>query len=128
MKPALALAISAAVLGLSIAAPVLAENQECASLSDAGLLARALAEEKVEKRRAHAILRRIYEIPDDRSRRLARLVVESAYRDSSPASEFALKLEAVCKVSQGDVASMLDGVVDTTPRAAPRSAPRSRMM
>ena len=82
-------------------------GQDCTSLGEVALVARALAEEKVDKPRAHSILRRIYEIPDEQARRLARVVVESAYKDSSPAGEFALKFETVCRVNQGDVASLL---------------------
>jgi hypothetical protein len=112
--------ISFAAVALALAAQAgSATEQNCTGVSDIALLARALAEEKVDKPRAHSILRRMYEIPDEPARRLASLVVESAYRDTSSASEFALKLEAVCRVNQGDLASLLN--------AAPRPG-RSKVM
>ena len=82
-------------------------GQDCANLAEVALLARALAEEKIEKPRAQSILARIYDIPDEQARSLARLVLESAYRDSSPADEFASKFEVVCRASRGDVESLL---------------------
>jgi hypothetical protein len=96
-------------------------GQDCASLGEVALLARALAEEKVDKPRAHSILRRMYEIPDAEARQLARLVVESAYRDSSPAGEFALKFEAVCTVNGGDITSLLN-------RGGSKAAARAKVM
>jgi hypothetical protein len=109
MKRHIVYALAGASLALGPLASSAQEGpeQDCASLGEVALVARALAEEKVDKPRAHSILRRIYEIPDEQARRLARVVVESAYKDTSSAGEFALKFEAVCRTNQGDVASLL---------------------
>ncbi len=90
-------------------------RQDCSSLAEVALLARALAEEKIDKPRAGSILARMYEIPDERARRLARLVLESAYRDDSPADQFASKLEVMCRVTRGNMDSLLKA-----PPAGPR--------
>ena len=93
------LCLAAALLmaaGAQVGATASPRSQTCANLSEVALVAKAMAEENVDKERALAILRRIYSIPDEHSRSFARLVVDSAYTDSSPANEFARKFEVVC--------------------------------
>jgi hypothetical protein len=99
--------LSFAVRAAVEVAPDPDQRQGCASLGEVALLARALAEEQIDKPRAQSILARVYDIPDEYARKLARLVLESAYSDSSPAGEFATKLEMVCLVSRGDIESLL---------------------
>jgi hypothetical protein len=77
-------------------------GQKCANLSEVALLARALAEEKVDKSQAHAIVRRMYSVGDAQSRSFARLVIESAYSATASAGEFAQKFEVVCIASSGE--------------------------
>src|SRR6185436_16199903 len=61
--------LAAAILfaGVAQGAPAATSGQKCANLTEVALLARALAEAKVEKPRAHAVLRRMYTIPDEQS-------------------------------------------------------------
>jgi hypothetical protein len=76
--------------------------QKCANLTEVATLARALAEENVDKQRALSILRRIYSIPDESSKGFARLVIESAYSDTAAPGEFAQKFEVICIASTGE--------------------------
>jgi hypothetical protein len=96
---AAALLIAAGAQVSAVAAP---RNQNCANLSEVALLAKAMAEENVDKNRALAILRRIYSIPDHHARSFARLVIDSAYTDNSSAGEFAQRFEVVCLSPSGE--------------------------
>ena len=101
--------LAAAILfaGAAQGAPAATSGQKCANLTEVALLARALAEAKVEKPRAHAVLRRMYSIPDEQAQSFARLVLDSAYTDTAPAGEFAQKFEVVCIASgEGAAASV----------------------
>jgi hypothetical protein len=79
---------------------------DCSAFSEVALLARALAEERIDKPRAQAILKRVYNLPDEPARKLARQVLESAYRDSSTPADFAVNFETVCIVKRGETSSL----------------------
>lgn len=88
-------------------APTVQDEQECAELADMALVARALAEEKIEQPRARSVLSRIYVMPDERAQLLARLLIDSAYRDSLPPGQFATRFQVACVVNRGNVDSLL---------------------
>lgn len=108
MKRAVGVAIA---VGLLFGAPgawsaTRDSGPDCSAFSEVALLARALAEEKIDKLRAQAILKRVYNLPDEPARKLARQVLESAYRNTSTPAEFAVDFETVCIVKRGDTGSL----------------------
>lgn len=72
-----------------------ADEQQCANLSRYALVARSLAEAKVDKGAARGVLGRMYKT-DERGSQLASLVLDHAYRETSYAGVFATQFEAAC--------------------------------
>jgi len=89
------------------AAPRAENEQECTVAADMAVVARALAEEKLEVPKAELIMRRIYTISPLRGEELLQTILEAAYRKVEPAGEFASKLFAACMVTGGDMDAIL---------------------
>ena len=89
------------------AAPRAENEQECTVAADMAVVARALAEEKLEVPKAELIMRRIYNISPLRGEELLQTILEAAYRKVEPAGEFASKLFAACMVTGGDMDAIL---------------------
>lgn len=108
------LAIAIAVLlvfawtSAALAAPRAQNEQECTIAADMAVVARALAEEGVDPRKAETIMRRIYDVPPaTRGEELLQTILDAAYREREPAGTFASKLYTVCMVTGGN----MDGVL-----------------
>ena len=81
------------------------------------LVARSLAQERIEHPKAGAIMARIYDVSDSaRGKELMRHILASAYapargpagaRGELPATEFAQELFAVCMKTGGDMSPIL---------------------
>jgi hypothetical protein len=92
---------------VAFAAPRAENEQECTVAADMAVVARALAEEKLEAPKAELIMRRIYNISALRGEELLQTILEAAYREREPAGAFASKLFTVCMVTGGN----MDGVL-----------------
>lgn len=103
---ALVLAWTSAALG----APRAQNALECTIAADMAVVARSLAEESVEPRRAELIMRRIYEVSrSPHGEELMQTILEAAYRERAAAGTFASKLFTACMVTGGN----MDGVLGT---------------
>lgn len=71
------------------------DERQCSNLSRYALVARSLAEAKVDKNAAREVLGRMYKT-DARGSELASLVLDHAYREKSYAGVFATQFEAAC--------------------------------
>ena len=76
-------------------APAGPSGQQCANLSRYALVARSLAEARVEKPTARQVLQRMYRT-DGRGSLLAAIVLDHAYRETSYAGVFATQFEEAC--------------------------------
>lgn len=72
-----------------------ADDQQCSNLSRYALVARSLAEAKVDKQAARGVLERMYKT-DARGSQLASLVLDYAYSETSYAGVFATQFETAC--------------------------------
>ncbi len=91
-----------------LAAPRAENAQECTIAADMAVVARALAEERVEQPTAEQIMRRIYNVsPSPRGQELMRTILDTAYRDKQSASAFANKLYLTCMVTGGNMDEVL---------------------
>lgn len=98
----------AAWSSIALAAPRAENAQECTIAADMAVVARALAEERVEQPMAEQIMRRIYNVsPSPRGQELMRTILETAYRDKQSASAFANKLYLACMVTGGNMDEVL---------------------
>lgn len=89
---------------VALAAPRAQNAQECTIAADMAVVARALAEENVESRKAEMIMRRIYEVsPSTRGEELMQAILEAAYRERESAGKFATRLFSLCMVSGGNM-------------------------
>jgi hypothetical protein len=91
----------------AFAAPRAENEQECTVAADMAVVARALAEEKLEAPKAKLIMRRIYDVSPQRGEELLQTILEAAYREREPAGEFATKLFTACMVSGGNMDTVL---------------------
>jgi hypothetical protein len=91
----------------AFAAPHAENEQECTVAADMAVVARALAEEKLEAPKAELVMRRIYEVSPLRGEELLRTILEAAYREREPAGEFASKLFAACMGTGGNMDAIL---------------------
>ena len=94
--------LAAAVVFLGIitmydakASPPAPDRQQCSNLSRYALVARSLAEARVDKEAARDVLQRMYKT-DERGSLLASLVLDHAYREKSYAGVFATQFETAC--------------------------------
>ena len=92
---------------VAFAAPRAENEQECTVAADMAVVARALAEEKLEAPKAELIMRRIYNLSPSRGEELLQTIIEAAYRKVEPAGEFASKLYAACMVTGGNMDAIL---------------------
>jgi len=93
---------------LALAAPRAESAQECTIAADMAVVARALAEERVEQPMAEQIMRRIYNVsPSPRGQELMRTILDTAYREKQSASAFANKLYLACMVTGGNMDEVL---------------------
>jgi hypothetical protein len=113
----------AAFLGTAIcvstvpAAPRAESAQECGIAADMALVARSLAQERIEHPKADAIMARIYDVSDSaRGKELMMHILESAYAPARgpagktaevPAMKFAQELFAICIKTGGDMSPIL---------------------
>jgi hypothetical protein len=104
---AIALLLLLAWVSAAFAAPRAENEQECTVAADMAVVARALAEEKLEAPKAKLIMRRIYEVSPQRGEELLQTILEAAYREREPAGEFATKLFTACMVSGGNMDTVL---------------------
>jgi hypothetical protein len=100
----LALAWGAAAIG----APRAENERECTVAADMAVVARALAEERLDKPKAELIMRRIYDVsPSARGQAMLQTILQAAYRQREPAGKFASKLFTVCMSTGGNMDEVL---------------------
>ena len=100
--------LTAAWSAVALAAPRAENAQECTIAADMAVVARALAEERVEQPTAEQIMRRIYNVsPSPRGQELMRNILDTAYREQQSASSFANKLYLTCMGTGGNMDEVL---------------------
>lgn len=105
---AIAVLLVIAWSSVAFAAPRAENAQECTIAADMAVVARALAEERVEQPAAEQIMRRIYNVsPSVRGQELMRTILDTAYREQQSASAFANKLYLACMVTGGNMDQVL---------------------
>lgn len=89
-------------------APEVKNAEECYWLGDLAVVARSLSATDVSRRKANAIIRRIYDIKSERVEELAGLILEQAYRErTDSAREFGQRLYRLCTRNGGNVDELL---------------------
>ena len=92
----------------AISAPRAENERECTVAADMAVVARALAEERLEPPKAELIMRRIYDVsPSARGQQLLQTILQAAYRQREPAGKFASKLFTVCMATGGNMDEVL---------------------
>jgi len=92
----------------AIGAPRAENERECTVAADMAVVARALAEERLDQPKAGLIMRRIYDVsPSARGQQLLQTILQAAYRQREPAGKFASKLFAVCMSTGGNMDEVL---------------------
>ncbi|HTL25978.1 MAG TPA: hypothetical protein VL280_05140 [Burkholderiales bacterium] len=92
----------------AFAAPRAENERECTVAADMAVVARALAEEKLDRPKAELIMRRIYDVsPSARGQELLQTILQAAYSFREPASKFAAKLFTVCMSTGGNMDEVL---------------------
>jgi hypothetical protein len=72
------------------------------------VVARALAEERLERPKAELIMRRIYDVsPTARGQEMLKTILQAAYQQREPAGKFASKLFTVCMSTGGNMDEVL---------------------
>jgi hypothetical protein len=106
---AIVVLLAAAWTSVALAAPRAENAQECTIAADMAVVARALAEERVEQPTAALIMKRIYNVsPSPRGQELMSTILDTAYREKqSSASAFANKLYLACIVTGGNMDEVL---------------------
>src|SRR5262245_17199968 len=84
---------------VAFTAPRAENEQECTVAADMAAVARALAEEKIDPRKAELIMRRIYEVSPPRGEELLQEILAAAYREPDAAGMFASRLYVACMAS-----------------------------
>jgi hypothetical protein len=102
---ALALLLAASALG----APRAESPQECTVAADMAVVARSLAEERVQRPKAGAIMSRIYDTgASEHGKELMRQILDAAYlKKDSSIENFAEELFVACLRNEGDMDSVL---------------------
>jgi hypothetical protein len=89
-------------------APQARNAQECTLAADMAIVARALAEERLDPGRAETVMRRIYDLSLAADREeLMRAILDAAYREREPAGRFATRLFGVCMLERGNMDRVL---------------------
>ena len=112
MKALLAVLLIGAAAS-ALAAPQAESAAECGIAADMAVVARSLAEEKVPRPQAGAIMARIYDVSDSaRGKELMRDILEAAYREDTASGgassqAFAEDLFGACMKSGGNMDTIL---------------------
>ena len=81
----------------AFAAPRAANERECTIAADMAVVARALAEERLERTKAELIMRRIYDVtPSVKGQELLKTILQAAYQQREPSAE----CQASCRRGQ----------------------------
>jgi len=111
MKTALlaALAVTGTLeASLAWTAPRAESAQECAIAADMAIVARSLAQERIDPAKANAIMTRVYDVAEsERGRALMKDILEAAYKDQRPSQRFAEQLFTTCMKSAGNMDTVL---------------------
>lgn len=109
MKSLLAVLAGALAVGSAYASPKAESAAECGIAADMAVVARALAQERIERPQAGAIMARIYDVSEStRGRELMRDILDAAYRkDNRNSQKFAEELFAACMKSGGNMDTVL---------------------
>ena len=92
----------------ALAAPRAENERECTIAADMAVVARALAEERLERPKAELIMRRIYDVtPTARGQEMLKTILQAAYTQREPAGKFASKLFLVCMSTGGNMDEVL---------------------
>jgi len=104
MKRVLAALLGIALSAGAAAAPRAESALECGIAADMAVVARSLAEERVQPPQAGAIMARIYDLSDSpRGRELMKEIIEAAYSNGKDTRKFAEDLYAACMSSGGNM-------------------------
>jgi len=100
---------AAAISSAALAAPRAESAMECGIAADMAVVARSLAEEKVQRPQANAIMARIYDVSASaRGRELMRDILDAAYHNEGDTSQkFAEELFAACMKTGGNMDTVL---------------------
>jgi hypothetical protein len=103
--------VVAVVASYAYAAPKAQSPQECGVAADMAIVARSLAAEGIDRRKADTIMSHIYDVTDsERAQQLMNAILATAYRmtDTSPPN-FATELLGHCMRSGGNMDAMIGG-------------------
>ena len=106
---AIVLLLALAWGSVAIGAPRAENERECTVAADMAVVARALAEERLEQPKAELIMRRIYDVsPSARGQQMLKTILSAAYRQGElPAGKFASKLFLACMSTGGNMDEVL---------------------
>jgi hypothetical protein len=110
MKSLFVILAAALAAGSAYASPKAESAAECGIAADMAVVARALAQEQVQRPQAFAIMTRIYDVSEsDRGKELMKDILEAAYRTpvSTESQSFAEELFTACIKSDGDMDTIL---------------------
>jgi len=109
MKTLLAVLLVGLAAAPAFAAPKAESAMECGIAADMAVVARSLAEERVNPPQAGAIMARIYDVSEStRGRELMRDILDAAYRkDNRNSQKFAEELFAACMKTGGNMDTVL---------------------
>jgi hypothetical protein len=105
-------AVAAAVLfgtSLAWAAPRAQNAMECGIAADMAIVARSLAEERIDQPQAVAIMARIYDVGEsERGKALMKDILDAAYKTgAAPGQKFAEELFSTCLKAEGNMDTVL---------------------
>jgi 6-phosphogluconate dehydrogenase len=109
MKTLLAVLLGGITASAAFAAPKAQSAMECGIAADMAVVARSLAEEKVQRPQASAIMARIYDVSESaRGKELMKDILDAAYRNEGATSQkFAEELFAACMKTGGNMDTVL---------------------
>jgi hypothetical protein len=109
MKTLLAVLLGGITASAAFAAPKAESAMECGIAADMAVVARSLAEEKVQRPQASAIMTRIYDVSESaRGKELMKDILDAAYRNEGDTSQkFAEELFAACMKTGGNMDTVL---------------------
>jgi hypothetical protein len=109
MKKLLAALLGGMAASGALAAPKAESAMECGIAADMAIVARSLAEEKVQPPQASAIMARIYDVSESaRGKALMKDILDAAYRSNGASSQnFAEELFTACMKTGGNMDNVL---------------------
>jgi hypothetical protein len=109
MKTLLAVLLGGITASAAFAAPKAESAMECGIAADMAVVARSLAEEKVQRPQASAIMTRIYDVSESaRGKELMKDILDAAYGNEGATSQkFAEELFAACMKTGGNMDTVL---------------------